>query len=165
MKSRIILCYLILTLSACGFHLRGTQQKASVDVAKVYVVSERANMVTKEVKEQLRAAGSASVTSVEEGRYTLTVYREDIEQIVLSASAATVKVVEYQLILTVSMSVSDANGKSVLSGENIRLTRDYTFDENAVLGKVAEENLLREELARQAASQILRRLQTATSGN
>ena len=39
------------------------------------------------------------------------------------------------------------------------ISSDFTFDENAVLGKFSEEAVLQEDLIRSAANQILRRLQ------
>lgn len=165
MKTQYLFVSLFFLLSACGFHLRGTQQNAKIEVAKVYVVSEGASLVTEQVKAQLRAAGSASVASVDEAKYTLTLYKEYVEQIVLSASAETGKVQEYQLILTVGMTVSAAGSEEALASEKIRLTRDYTFDDSAVLGKATEEKLLRDELAEEAAAQVLRHLSNVSNNN
>ena len=43
--------------------------------------------------------------------------------------------------------------------------RDFTFDEDAVLGKFSEEELLHKELIRTAANQVLRRLQALLSAS
>jgi LPS-assembly lipoprotein len=163
MKTQYLLIVLLFTLTACGFHLRGWQQTAAVEVAKIYVSSLGANNVVREVKSQLQGAGASAVASAAEAEFTLRIERENFNQTVLSVSATTGKVEEYQITLTVTMSVVDASGKELLVGEGIRLARDFTFDEDAVLGKAAEEDVLREDLIRQTAAQILRRLNAVTS--
>ena len=163
MKTQYLLVILLFTLTACGFHLRGSQQNAAVVVAKVYVSTEAANTVAKEVKLQMVGAGAAAVKDTAQAEFTLKLEKEYFEQTVLSVSAQTGKVEEYKITLTVYMSVIDANGTELLVAEQVRSARDYTFDENAVLGKFAEEKVIRDELTRQVASQILRRLDSVTS--
>ena len=165
MKTQTLLIFLLFSLAACGFHLRGSQQTTAVEVAKVYVSSLGANKVAREVKLQLQGAGASAVASVGEAEYTLRLERENFDQTVLSVSATTGKVEEYQITLTVTMSVVDASGKELLVGEGIRLARDFTFDEDVVLGKAAEEDVLRGDLIRQIAAQILRRLNAVTTNN
>lgn len=164
MKSQYLLIILLFTLSACGFQLRGSQQNASVPVAKVYVFAAGANTVAKEVNLQLIGAGSAAVASVADAEFTLKLEKEYFDRTVLSVSAQTGKVEEYKITLTVYMSVLDANGTELLVAEQVREARDFTFDENVVLGKFTEEKVLRDDLTRQVAAQIMRRLSSVTSG-
>ncbi len=162
MKSQYLLIVLLLTLSACGFQLRGTQQKTTMEMMKVYVATTTAQEVGTIVRAQLAGAGARAVASAVTAKYTLKLENENFTRTVLSVSAATGKVSEYQLALTVYMSVTDATGKELVTAEPIHLIRDYTFDEDAVLGKFEEEDVLRDELANQAAAQILRRLNDVT---
>ncbi len=164
MKTQYLLVFLLFTLAACGFHLRGSQQKAAnIVVAKVYVANAGAATVTPIVRSQLTSAGASAVKSAAKAEYTLRLERERFEQTVLSVSASTGKVEEYQIALTLYMSVIDSGGQELLLEEPIRTVRDYTFDEDAVLGKFAEEQVLREELSRQAAAEILSRLNRSIS--
>ena len=165
MKTQYLFILLLLTLSACGFQLRGTQQKGSsgVNVAKVYVSNTGAGSIAVQVKAQLRASGSTLVSSMSGAKYILNLRSEAYEQNVLSVSAQTGKVEQYQLALSIYLSVLDSSGKELILGEQIRVVRDYTFDEDAVLGKFAEEQVLREELTVQAAAEVLRRLNTAVN--
>ncbi|MCL4315318.1 MAG: LPS assembly lipoprotein LptE, partial [Gammaproteobacteria bacterium] len=66
---------------------------------------------------------------------------------------------EFELVYTVNFDVQDKDGKALTDRQTIRLTRDFVFDETQVLGKEAEESVLREGLRRDAAGQILRRVQ------
>jgi LPS-assembly lipoprotein len=163
MKTQYLLILLLFTLSACGFHLRGSQQNAAAVVtAKVYVANVGANTVSPIVKQQLASAGARAVSTATDAEYTLRLERERFEQTVLSVSATTGKVEQYQVALTLGLSIIDAKGTELLLGEPIRSVADYTFDENAVLGKFSEEQVIREELSRQAAAEILRRFSTTT---
>ena len=45
-----------------------------------------------------------------------------------------------------------------MESETIVVTRAYTYDETQVLGKSAEENALRQSLARDLALRVLRRI-------
>ena len=49
-------------------------------------------------------------------------------------------------------------GKDLLAEQEISLARDYSFDERALLAKEHEEAILREALARDLVSLIMRRL-------
>ena len=46
-----------------------------------------------------------------------------------------------------------------LSKMTLGMSRDFTFDENAVLGKFSEEEILRDDLVIRSSGQVLRRIQ------
>jgi LPS-assembly lipoprotein len=52
------------------------------------------------------------------------------------------------------------NGRTeeLIAPERLELTRDYSYDETAVLAKQKEQSILREALARDLAGQVVRRL-------
>ncbi len=152
---------LALALSACGFHLRGSQQSTEVDIAGLFLRSTAADRVGAAVKSQLENAGTALSPSLAKAEYILSLSREAIRRSVLSVSANTGKVDEYQLELSVNMSIAKPGQDELVAAETIRVARGYAFDEDAILGKAAEEKLLEDELLRQAAAQIIRRLRAA----
>ena len=165
MKQLSLILILTLTISACGFHLRGFQQAAKTDIATIFIRTSAANRVTNEVRSQLKSSGAEVTGSLEKAEYILGISREAIRRSVLSVSATTGKVDEYQLVLSVSMTIGKPGQDELLADETIRVSRDYTFDEDAILGKTAEEELLEEELVRQASSQIMRHLNTVANDN
>ena len=156
MKIHHLLITVTLILSACGFHLRGSQTAASADFSNIYIRSVGANKLTAEVKSQLQIAGVNTSQSSEGAEYILTLAKESIQRSVLSVSAETGKVEEYQLELRAKMSVSKAGGETLLLNEPLHEPRDFVFDAEAVLGKFTEEKVIREELIRQAALQVIR---------
>jgi len=148
---------MILT-SACGFHLRGSQV-TEFDVANIFINPSSAPQLAKEVKSQLAGAGVTLASSAQSAAYIVTLKEEHFEKSVLSVDAATGKVEEYQVLYKAKMDASRADGSIIVENDNVVSSRDFTFDENAVLGKFSEEALLQEDIVRRAASQVLRRLQ------
>lgn len=158
MKTRCLLIILVLSLSACGFHLRGSSQKKDVEISRVYVSQKAAATVAEAVKEELAGAGAKAVKEISNANYVLQLEREFFDQTVLSVSAETGKVEEYQLSLSLYISLRDKTGKELVSAEKISFSKDYTFDEDAVLGKFAEEDALKQELIELAVDEIIRLL-------
>ena len=158
MKTRLLLICLLLLTSACGFHLRGSQL-TNFDVANIYINPSSAPLLAKEVTSQLAGAGVSLASSPQSASYIVTLKEERFEKAVLSVSAATGKVEEYLITYKAKMDAADADGRQIVKDDPVTSSRDFTFDENAVLGKFSEEELLREDIVRQAASQVLRRLQ------
>ena len=164
MKARLLLICLLLLTTACGFHLRGSQF-TDFDIANIYVNPSSAPKLAKEVKSQLAGAGVTIASSIEDASYIVTLKEESFERSVLSVSATTGKVEEYQLVYKAKFDASKTDGGNLVNNDRIRASRDFTFDENAVLGKFSEEELLREELIRTAANQVLHRLQALLSAS
>lgn len=158
MKMRLSLICLLLLTSACGFHLRGSQL-TNFDVANIYINKSSAPKLAEEVKSQLIGAGVTLANTPDNASYVVTLKEERFEKSVLSVNAATGKVEEYQILYLAKMDASHADGQSIVEDDPVRSSRDFTFDENAVLGKFSEEELLQEDIVRRAASQVLRRLQ------
>lgn len=156
---------LLLLTTACGFHLRGSQPRAEVDaVSSLYIRASRAGDIAGEVTSRLKQAGITITSETGQAEYTLTLANERFDRDVLSVSAQTGKAEEYRVILTVRMSVTHRDDGLLLDNDNVEVMRDYTFDEDAVLGKFSEEQVLREEMTRRAASQVVSRL-NATARN
>ena len=163
MNPRYFLPVLLFTLCACGFHLRGTQVASSkAGISAIAVRSLSAPLVAAEVSSLFRLGGSDIVATPDRTVTVLTLANEAFDREVLSVSADTGKVKEYQLTLHVSMSVSGPGGKPLVENEIIAVSRDYTFDESSILGKSNEETSLRDDLVRQVSSQIIRRVNAVT---
>jgi outer membrane lipopolysaccharide assembly protein LptE/RlpB len=147
------------TTAACGFHLRGSgSQFAGIEGERIFVSESQAATVAAHVRSQLGLAGAALTASVGDASYRLLITNERLDRQVLSVSPQTGKVEEFQLLLRVSLSIMAASGETLVDQQQISLSRDFTYDEDAALGKFSEEQLLREEMTREAADQILRRL-------
>ena len=153
---------LVMALQACGFQLRGSQSIAVADISSLNLRSATADELAREVKSQLQLAGVAVSSGAD---YTLSLENENYDRSVLSISPRTGKAEEFQLTLTARISLAKADGADLISNELISVSHDYLFDEDALLGKASEENVLRANLRRLAATDIIQRVHAKTKAN
>jgi LPS-assembly lipoprotein len=52
----------------------------------------------------------------------------------------------------------EGDGRELIAPDTIEVTRDYSYNETAVLAKQREQAILREALARDLAGMVVRRL-------
>lgn len=147
-------------VQGCGYHLRG--QGPQVEAGGAYSVHLRAvaGAFADAVTSQLAIAGVRVTDGMKGADYVLTLSGGAFERQVVSVSPATGKVEEYLVVFSARISISEAGGEDLVTGQDIRVSGDYAFDEDAALGKFSEEETIREELVEQAAAQVIRRLNT-----
>lgn len=153
----------LLLLHGCGFQLRGTTA-IPIQADSIYLQTRGARDIGEEVRLQLEMMEVRLVEQADEADYIVSVSGERLERHVLSVSPRTGKVEEYELVLGAELSVRDgATGKRLVTSERISAERDFLFDETAVVSGFEDQRLIREELARRVAYQILLRLQSVTT--
>jgi LPS-assembly lipoprotein len=86
----------------------------------------------------------------------IRIRRDQSGQRVLSVSARNTPE-EYEVFYAVEYSVDGPAGE-LIPPQQLELTRDYSYDETAVLAKQREQAVLREALARDLAGLVVRRL-------
>ena len=153
----LILVFLLIGLSACGFQLRGANLQA-LQNASIFVQSSNANILAAEVKRQLLDAGVNPVSSASDANYIVILSNESLGRKVLSVSPTTGKVEEYEVTYTAMLKITDPDEGSTARAKPVSASRDYTFDEGSVLGKLKEESVLKKDIAKQVAATVLRRL-------
>lgn len=157
----LTIALLSVSLAGCGFHLRGSGP-STLDISSVYVDAGSARKLGEEVSTQLSSMGVALPASAEEAEYTLKLTNEREDRKLLTVSADTGKVEEYELIYAATMSVIGQDGKVLSEDQDVSARRDLTFDEGAVVGKFEEERTMQEDLRRRVAANVLRRLSAVT---
>ncbi len=160
--SALILIIMSVLISACGFHLRGSTPKANTTLSRLYISESGPSPVIDELRFQLETGGATLVNEQNLAQYRLRLDDYNIEQTVLSVSAITGKAEEYQLKLTVRLTVTDQENNTPINNQLIRISRDYAFDDTAVLGSVSERDVLINEMTNLAATQIVQVLNTLT---
>lgn len=155
-----VLLFILLLTAGCGFHLRGSVPGAEGPAA-VVINATGAPTVGDAVRTMLESGGT-DTNPESKTAYRLLLTDQAINRSVLSVSPVTGKVEEYQLTLTVNMAITHANGQDILTPQPIRIARDFAFRDEAVLGSVAEQRVLEQEMINQAAGQIIRRLNAVT---
>ena len=151
--------FMLLLMQGCGFQLRGTGAKYDVgDIDSVYIAESAAGRIAAQIKSRLVVAGIKVENSARDADYSLHLHNEAFAQNIQSVSAKTGKAREFQIVFSVLIRISKASGERPVEDERITVAKDYTFDEEALLGKSSEEDVIREELLKQAAAHIVRRL-------
>lgn len=152
----LLLLLASLIVSGCGFHMRGADS-VGIPAERVYLDTSGSGNTGREVEQQLKLTDVKLTESAEDADYILRVNNENFRREVLSVSPRTGKVEEYELILSVAVSVATGDGQTLLDGERVSSSRDYVFDEDAVVAAGDEQQLIRDELTQLIAGQALLR--------
>ncbi len=146
----------LMLLAGCGFQLQGRQvlpatlatlQLDAADEQSDFTVALTRALVTSGVKLVDKAAPEGAVVRIS---------RDDVQERVLSVDARNIPT-DYELVYEVEVGVR-ADGKVLMEPEPFAVSRIYSFDETKLLAKQREKGVLREALARDMASVVLRRL-------
>lgn len=158
MKLRaLIYCVLLSLLSGCGFQLRGSVPMA---LKTVFVQAENSPRIAAEVSRLLVEEGVALApnANAKAAQAVLYIRNENLTRRFLSISAVTGRIEEMELNLRVDLEARTPQNKVLLEPQNLLLLREYSFDQNAILAKDAEEQVLREELYQDITAQVMRRI-------
>ena len=157
-------CMLIFSLAclcACGFQLRGSNLE-TLRGQKFYINSSGNYSLAKELKKQLAIAEIQIVNSSHDADYVVELGNESFDRKILSVAADTGKVEEFEMIYNTTLTVINADGKKLVNEDPVTAQRDFTFDQDTVLGKFDEANKLRDEIRQYVAENIVRRLRYIT---
>ena len=153
-----LIAMLAAMLMACGFQLRGAADlPASIQTMYMQGINIRDGFGL-QLKRTLNRNGIEVLSEYQEGAALMTFTTNRLQRRVLSVGVQTAKVSEYELILDVVFDLSDADQNKLIENERFEARRDYQFDPQQVLGRDAEEELLRNEMYEQLSQAILRRL-------
>ena len=145
-----------LVLAGCGYHLRGQVPLPAVVATPYIEAGDRYTPLYAALDERLRAAGAQPAADAASASAVIRLHVDDTGRDLLSVTADN-KPGEYEVYYAAEFSVT-SGATELLARNQVRLTRDYGYDESAVLAKEHEEETLRVALAGEIADQILRRL-------
>lgn len=145
-------------LIACGFQLRDSADlPESIQTLYMQGINIRDGFGL-QLKRTLNRNGIEVLSEYQEDAALMSFTTNRLQRRVLSVGVQTAKVSEYELILDVVFDLSDADQNKLIENERFESRRDYQFDPQSVLGRDAEEELLRSEMYDQISQAILRRL-------
>ncbi len=153
----LLLLTLLLSLTACGFQLRGSVQ---LPPELTEMALRDASPATDILPELRRALKNQKIRLIETAPLVLQLKAEQYGKRVLSVDSSG-RAQEYGLSYMLRFSMQGNDGVVWLTEQTVTESRDLRFDANAVLGTASEETLLKTEMRRDAVLQILRRLQKA----
>lgn len=147
----------MLVLSSCGFHLRGMYQ-VNHQLHSVAVEVNTHSEGLKPFLESLLSSYSIDIVSLSsQADYTVIIEKENFQRQITNVSASTTPR-QYLLIYAVDFSVHDRRGVTVLSSAHVNVIRQFTLNNDRILGSNYEEMLFKKEMEQEAANQILFRL-------
>ncbi|MCM2568403.1 MULTISPECIES: LPS-assembly lipoprotein LptE [Janthinobacterium] len=152
---------LTVLLSACGFHLRGSNGSFMLPFATMYIGLPDTSPLAIGLKRYIRAIGSTEVVNTRDGADAVLEVLSDPERnqtkTILSLNKNG-RVQEYQLGYSINFRVVDKAGNQLLAPTTISLVRPITFDDSQVLAKETEEAALYRDMRNDLVQQIMRRL-------
>lgn len=162
-----VIGFLVLSLTACGWHLRGSESASGVTAYTnplnlVITSTDDHGPLVNSLRQSLH---TYNITEVDSG--TTGAYRLDLKDLKLDKRAAGVGsdalVNAYELILFVDYQISSP--EKVLTSPNTRgsISRTYNFEVNQANFSEQEEALILREMHRELAQQILRRLKVLSN--
>ncbi|MFA6303562.1 MAG: LPS assembly lipoprotein LptE [Legionella sp.] len=158
MKRAFIPLSLILLLSACGFHLRGM-----IDIPRwlnnVAIISPSPNpaFVTR-LQRQLEAYKIDVNPDPGQADYWIILNRIEFRQQIVSIGSST-NPRQYQLSLLVGFTVQKRNGKVLQAEKQVQVSRQFTSNNDRILGSDSEESIIVNEMRQDAVIQVLNRLE------
>ena len=157
MRTSLVLA-LTLTLSACGFQMRGSNGQYHMPFHSIYLGFPENSPMGVELQRNLRGAdGVVVVTDPAKADAKLDVLTDTRGKSILSLNSQG-RVREYLLTYTLVFRVRDAREAEMLGPTQISLKRSVTFNESQVLAQESEEALLYRDMQTDLVQQILRRL-------
>jgi len=146
----------MLALTACGFGLAGGDPLPGVLARPYLSLKDPYTDFSREFEHQLKNSGATLQVLRANSTVTIDVTKDLVVQRTLSVSAQNIPT-EYELTYTVTFAVQGP-GEELLAPQTISLSKDYSFEENVLLAKEHEADILRQQMARDLVSIAMRRL-------
>jgi LPS-assembly lipoprotein len=154
MRAALAGVVLTLALGGCGFRLAGSEHLPAV-LAKPYLsVRDPYTDFAREFERQLKSSGASLQPGRQDATATIEVTKDLVEQRTLSVSARNIPT-DYELRYTVTFDVRGPDAQ-ILAPQTITLSRDYSFEENVLLAKEHEADILRAQMARDLVTMAMR---------
>jgi len=151
------LVFLVCTLAACGFQLRGAYNLPE-HLSPLFLDKDSMSLLLyKELRSTMIASGAELTEDEANAASILQISREQNTRDVISVDSLG-RAREYRLIYRFSFTLQ-ASGEAVIDNSDIQLTRNLLFNPEAVLGVAEETENIYRDMVRDSAGLILLRLQ------
>ncbi|OAI13653.1 hypothetical protein A1359_11985 [Methylomonas lenta] len=156
--TKLILTLVLVFLSACGYHLRGSIALPE-ELRSMYFFGVSGSL-NAELKSLLKAADAKVATSPNEAGVVLKVLKEDLRRRVVSVGSSG-KSSEIELTYYLRFQFYDNQENPLLDEQTIELNREFFNDQTAILAKENEEQTILKEMYRQVARMVMSRAKIA----
>src|SRR5271156_2627979 len=156
MRAATATLVLSVALVGCGFRLAGSQHLPAV-LAKPYLsVKDPYTDFSREFERDLKSSGALLQDGRQDATATIEVTKDFVEQRTLAVSARNIPT-DYELRYTVTFEAKGPDSQ-LLAPQEITLSKDYSFEENVLLAKEHEADILRGQMARDLVTMAMHRL-------
>jgi LPS-assembly lipoprotein len=152
---RFLALLLVISLSACGFQLRGSY---SLPWDTLYLGWPENSLIHAEVKRGIEASSQTRIVTDPKAAQASLIVLADLPTKSILSLSGTGLVREYQLTRSFVYKIQDAEGKELVPSNQIILQRAMTFDDAHLFAKEAEEAMIMKEMQQDMVMQLLRRL-------
>ncbi len=153
----LIIVIALSLLSSCGYRLAGKADLDPVFETTHVSYQGRGRLIAELLEDQFKV-NKYQLVERDQASAVVDVLYEITERNILALDEEG-KVREYELILRVGIEIKDAQGKKLINNQEVRLSRDFLFEINQLLGKSGEERKIYQEMREDASRLILYRLQ------
>lgn len=144
---------LALALAACGFQLRGA---ADLSFKNLYIQGSKLS-ISRDLERTFKTNDVQVVDKADDAELLLELLSESNQKRIQSLSGGGL-VREFELIYLLNFRVRYANSPTWSQVQTIRGRRDFSYSDNALLGKAEEEARLNSDMRNDAIRELLRRL-------
>lgn len=160
---KLTVACLCLLLAACGYQLQSYDRLPAEMQQTFLQAGNHYSPFYRQLRRALDDAGITLTSDPSQATATLVISKDDTGQRLVTISAQN-QPLEFEVFYEISYLVKSKDG-ALLPLQVISVTRDYTYDQTIVLGKRQEEEILREELARDLVRRVLRSLDSIGKGS
>jgi LPS-assembly lipoprotein len=168
LRNTVLAAALAGSVTACGFHLRGSGGNYTLPFASMYVGLPESSPLAIDLKRNIRVNGNTTVSndplSADATIEVITDPEKTRSKSILSLNSAG-RVSEYLLAYNIVFRVKDKTGRELLGPTQITLTRPITFSETQLLAKEQEEAQLYRDMQKDLVQQMMRRMAAIKPSN
>lgn len=150
---RFLVVFALLALTACGFQLRGV---ANLSFKTLYIEGPKL-MITRELQQSIKNNNIVIVDDINEAEVVLNLMGENNQKRILSLGG-TGTVREFELNYEVNFRIREASNPLWNKPQSIKIRRDYSYNDQLLLGKSDEEARINNDMRSDAVREIVRRL-------
>jgi LPS-assembly lipoprotein len=157
MKKLVLATLAAASLSACGFHLRGSIPSTSLAKTLFIEGKGRNEAFASDFSQLLSYSGGSIAGKAGDAGAVIRIIqaRHERRPITLSRQG---RANTFDLTFHLVYDVATPRGEVLLPLQEIEIRRDYFNDQTSPLGQSAEESLMRQEMQKEAAQLLLRRV-------
>lgn len=155
----VVAAAIALLLSGCGFHLRKNAELPE-GMQKVHLTVQGNDDFRRALGRALVTAGT---TLVEEPGPGVAEFRVPVARFRSDALTITGRgrISEFAVRFNVRFNVVDSQGQTIVSSQDIRMSREFTYDARQAIGRQTQVRAMQEGLIQDMVRSVMFRLQAA----